>query len=245
MLLVLTSLTGLFYAAASIAKAPVAVLVLVTALFVYLYRGGRVNLRAMVFAGASVFLFPIAVLFQSLSGLGVSASSVATAILRRLFYVPAEVLYYYFVIVPDVVPYLQGRTIGRIQWVLGDSGINIGNFVFRYMFPERIASGVANTSFLGYLHADFGVVGVLGGGVAVGVLVQGLQVWLTRQRKTVTTLAAYAFLLWAAWRINYQALPQTLLSGGIIIILLQTDLLRLSEAFFRVTTSPRGHEARL
>jgi len=243
-LLVLTSLTGLFYAAASIAKAPVAVLVLVTALFVYLYRGGQVSLRAMLFAGAAVFLFPIAVLFQSLSGLGVSASSVANAILRRLFYAPAEVLYYYFVIVPDVVPYLGGRTIGRVQWVLGGSGINIGNFVFRYMFPERIATGVANTSFLGYLHADFGVVGILAGGVVVGVLVQGLQLWLTSQRKTITTLAAYAFLLWAAWRINYQALPQTLLSGGIIIILLQMDLLRLSEAFFRVTTSrSRGREA--
>ena len=242
LLFLVTFGAGCFFAAASIQKMPVAVLVLVTTLFIYLYRGGQFSAKAAALGFAAVFLFPVAVLYQSQRGLGISGVDIGMAILRRLFYVPAEVLYNYFVVVPDVVPYLYGRTIGRVQWVLGGSEINIGNLVFRFMFPNRIESGIANTSFLGYLHADFGVVGILLGGALVGVLVQLLQVWLVRRRKTVTTLAAYAFLLWAAWKVNFQALPQTLLSGGIIIVLALVGFLRHGEAFFRLATTPAGGE---
>jgi oligosaccharide repeat unit polymerase len=240
-----TATVGLFYAAVSVAKAPVAVVVLVGGLLVYLYRGGRVNLRAAILGFSAVFLFPVAVLFRSLSGMGFTAGDIASAILRRLFYVPAEVLYNYFVVVPDVVPYLYGQTIGRVQWILGESSVNIGNFVFRFMYPERIASGTANASFLGYLHADFGVAGVLLGGVLVGVLTQALQLWLTRRAKTVVTLAAYSYLLWVAWKLNFQSLPQILLSGGVFVILLLVGFLRVAESFFRLSTArPSGEMAR-
>ena len=47
-LFLVTAGVGVFYAAASIAKTPVAVIMLVTALFVYLYRGGRFGWRTMV-----------------------------------------------------------------------------------------------------------------------------------------------------------------------------------------------------
>jgi hypothetical protein len=235
-LFLMTAAAGLLYAAISIAKAPVAVIVLVMGLMVYLHRGGRVNLSGMALGLAGVFLFPVAVLYRSLSGLGVSAGEIMLAILRRLFYLPAEILYNYFVVVPDIMGHLHGRTIGRVQWVLGEEGFDIGNFVFRFMYPSGNPTGVANTSFLGYLHADFGLPGILFGGALVGVLVQSLQLWLTRRPKTVTTLAAYAFLLWAAWKINFQALPQVLLSGGVIVVLVLVQLLRLTESFFRVAT---------
>jgi hypothetical protein len=243
-LFLVTAVVGLFYAAASIAKAPVAVIVLVTVLFVYLFRGGRMSWRAAAIGFAAVFLFPAAVLFQSLSGLGISAGAIGLAILRRVFYVPAEVLYHYFVVVPDIVPYLNGRTIGRVQWILGESDINIANFVFRFMFPHRVATGLSNTSFLGYLHADFGVSGILLGGALAGALMQGCQLWLTRRPKTVVTLAAYSYLLWVAWKVNSQSLTQILLSGGVIVILLLVGLLREGTAFFRLATSrPQGETA--
>lgn len=121
--------------------------------------------------------------------------------------------------------------------------MDIGNFVFRYMYPWRIDTGVANTSFLGYAHADFGLPGVLVYGVLVGVLVQTIQVWLTRRGKTPATLAAYAFLLWAAWKINLQALPQTLLSGGILIVIFLVGFLRVAESFLDVATSRPARRA--
>jgi oligosaccharide repeat unit polymerase len=243
-LFLVTAVVGLFYAALSVAKAPVAVIMLVTVLFVYLYRGGHLSWRTLAIGFVAVFLFPVAVLFQSLSGLGFDAGDIALAILRRVFYVPAEVLYHYFVVVPDMVPYLNGRTIGRIQWVLGEEDINIANFVYRLMFPGRLESGLSNTSFLGYLHADFGVPGILLGGALAGTLLQACQLWLTRRPKTVATLAAYSYLLWVAWKVNSQSLTQILLSGGVIVILLLVGLLRQGAAFLAAATSrPRGETA--
>ncbi len=228
---------GVFYAAASIAKTPVAVIMLVTALFVYLYRGGRFGWRTMVASFLAVFVFPVAVVFQSFSGLGFHASDIAVAILRRVFYVPAEVLYNYFVVVPDIVPYLNGRTIGRVQWILGESDINIANFVFQRMFPTRLESGLANTSFLGYLHADFGLPGILLGGALAGALMQVCQLWLSRRPKTMVTLAAYAYFLWVAWKVNTQSLTQILLSGGAVVVLLLVGTLRHGAAFFAMSTA--------
>jgi oligosaccharide repeat unit polymerase len=236
-LLLITAGVGVFYAAASIAKTPVAVIMLVTALFVYLYRGGRFGWRTMVVSFLAVFVFPVAVVFQSFSGMGFHASDIALAIVRRVFYVPAEVLYNYFVVVPDIVPYLNGRTIGRVQWILGESDINIANFVFQRMFPTRLESGLANTSFLGYLHADFGVPGILLGGALAGALMQLCQLWLSRRPKTMVTLAAYAYFLWVAWKVNSQSLTQILLSGGAIVILLLVGTLRHGAAFFAMSTA--------
>ena len=241
-LFLITAVAGILYAAFTIAKAPVAVVMLVMVLFAYLYAGGQIRLRTVLTGVTAVFLFPLAVLLLSLSGLGVPMADILKAIFNRLFYLPAEILYHYFVIVPDVIPYLYGRTIGRIQWILGGEGVDIANYVFQHVFPDRISTGVANTSFLGYLHADFGLPGILLGGAVVGVLMQSIQVWLTRRPKTVVTLAAYSYLFWVAWKVNFQSLPQMLLSGGVIVILSLVFALRLTRSFFRVATTPTGTE---
>jgi oligosaccharide repeat unit polymerase len=242
-LFLFTAAVGLFFAAASVAKAPVAVIMLVTVLLVYLYRGGQFNWRAVAAGFVAVFVFPVVVVVQSAMGLGFNAGDVALAILRRLFYVPAEVLYNYFVVVPDIVPYLNGRTIGRLQWIIGEEDINIANVVYRYMFPGRLESGLSNTSFIGYLHADFGLPGVLLGGALAGALLQVCQLWLVRRPKTVVTLAAYAYFLWIAWKINASSLTQILLSGGVIVILALVGFLREGAAFFALATSHPREEA--
>jgi hypothetical protein len=198
----------------------------------------------MVVSFLAVFVFPVAVVFQSFSGMGFQASDIALAIVRRVFYVPAEVLYNYFVVVPDIVPYLNGRTIGRVQWILGESDINIANFVFQRMFPTRLESGLANTSFLGYLHADFGVPGILLGGALAGALMQLCQLWLSRRPKTMVTLAAYAYFLWVAWKVNSQSLTQILLSGGAVVILLLVGTLRHGAAFFAMSTARHPGETK-
>ena len=236
-LFLLSAVVGIVYAALTIAKMPVAVIVLVAGLTLYLHAGGRVSLRATVLGVAAVFLFPVLVLVQSLSGLGVSAGLIAKGIFHRLFYLPAEILYNYFEVVPDVVPYLNGRTIGRLRWVLGESEFDIANYVFRYMFPLRIDTGLAPAPFIGYLHADFGIVGVLAGGILGGIVLQTLQVAITRRPKSVVTLAAYAYLLWCGWKLNAESLTQSLLSGGIIIIFGLVELLRVTESFLRIATA--------
>ena len=72
----------------------------------------------------------------------------------------------------------------------------------------------------------------------VGIILQTIQVGLTRRPKTVVTLAAYAYLMWLAWKINMESFPQTLLSGGIVVIYLLMWLLRLTQGFLRTATVP-------
>jgi len=233
-----TAGVGLVYAALTIAKMPVAVIVLTAALCWYLHIGGRISLRAVALAFCAVFLFPVFVLVRSLSGLGVSPDMIARGIFHRLFYVPAEILYNYFEVVPDIVPYLHGRTIGRLNWILGtESEVNIANYVFRYMFPWRLDTGLSPAPFIGYLHADFGLVGVLVGGVLAGMILQALQVVVTRRPKSVATLAAYAYFLWCGWKLNMESMTQSLLSGGILIVLGLLELLRVTESFLRIATA--------
>jgi oligosaccharide repeat unit polymerase len=237
-LFLLTGGVGLVYAALTAAKMPVAVIVLTAALGWYLHIGGRISFRAVLIGFCAVFLFPVFVLVQSLSGLGIGADVIAKGIFHRLFYVPAEILYYYFEVVPDVVPYLHGRTIGRINWLIGAAPeVNIANYVFQYMFPWRVDTGLAPAPFIGYLHADFGLVGVLVGGVLAGMVLEGLQVIVTRRPKTVVTLAGYAYLLWCGWKLNMESMTQSLLSGGIFIILALMEVMRLTEGFLRVATA--------
>ncbi len=237
-LFLVTGGVGIVYAAMTVAKMPVAVIVLAGALAWYLHIGGKISFRAALLGFCLVFLFPVFVLMQSLSGLGVGADVIAGGIFHRLFYVPAEILYNYFEVVPDVVPYLHGRTIGRINWLIGaESEVNIANYVFRYMFPWRVDTGLAPAPFIGYLHADFGIVGVLVGGVLAGVILEGLQIVVTRRPKTVVSLAGYAYLLWCGWKLNMESMTQSLLSGGIFIILALMEVMRLIECFFRVATA--------
>ena len=128
---------GTLYAAFSIAKAPVAVIALVICLFLYLYVGGRIGLRGVLAGFTAVFLFPVAVLVASVEGTGLRPFAIVRGIFLRLFYLPAEILYYYFELVPDTLPYLHGRTIGRLSWILGEPEFDIANYVFQYMFPDR------------------------------------------------------------------------------------------------------------
>lgn len=236
-LFAITAGVGTLYGAFSIAKMPVAVIVLVVCLFLYLYVGGRIGFRAVLAGFSAVFLFPVAVLISSLEGTGLRPIAVVRGIFHRLFYLPAEILYYYFELVPDTLPYLHGRTIGRFSWILGEPQFDIANYVFQYMFPGGVGTGVATAPFVGYLHADFGLIGVLVGGVAVGMVVQVIQVILARRPKTVMTLAAFAYMYWCGWQINTESLTQALLSGGILVIFALVGVLRLLEGFFRAATA--------
>jgi hypothetical protein len=69
------------------------------------------------------------------------------------------------------------------------------------------------------------------------MVLEGLQVIVTRRPKTVVTLAGYAYLLWCGWKLNMESMTQSLLSGGIFIILALMEVMRLTEGFLRVATA--------
>ncbi len=229
---------ALLYAGLSIAKAPVAGVMLLLFLYLYLHRAGRAPLSGVVAAGALVMAFPVVVVLGVFAEQGVTLNVALQAIAKRVFYDPSETLYYYFEVVPDQVGYLHGRTIGKFAALTGQPYFDLENYVSRYVHSGWIETGSANAAFLGNAHADFGVPGVLLGGVLVGGLLQAVQIYFCRRRKTVPTLAACAFAFFAAWLLNSTSLPTVLLSNGLMLAVLLPTLLSLGEDVVDGTMSP-------
>lgn len=225
---------GLLYASFSIAKAPVAQIVLIVGLFLFLRSGQHVPRRFLILGGiltiVLLLIFPVAVVLALHHGGDVDLAAAILALGRRLFYLPAEVIYWYFTLFPGPEGYLHGRTIGDMAWLMGWEYFNAPNFVGRYGLNSWIASVNANGAFIGNLHADFGPVGVVVGGLAAGVLMQALQVWLVRRRKTVFNLATYAYFLYAFWLLHSTSLPIVLSSWGVLTLFVAPGVWRTLRA---------------
>lgn len=237
-LFLVTLIIGTFYCALSTAKGPVAGIFLILFIYYYLYRSGRVNLiRDLILFSGLIFIFPLIVLYLRSYGM---ETNIIKAILWRLFYVPAEVLYYYFEIFPDEIGYLHGLTIGKIAWFLGEKHFDSVNYVFQYMYPGKLETGHANAAFIGNLNADFGMIGVLFGGFLAGFLIQWINIYLIRRKKTILSIAVYSVLIMAFWKLSSTALPVVLLSHGVILMFIISPMISLLCEFLIVSTRPHN-----
>lgn len=213
----LTLLLGLLYASLSLAKAPVSIILLLLGVFAYLYAGGKVNRKLVTAFLVLVFLFPVVVIVSTSSDSDVGVRVALKVIGQRLFYMPAEIVYYYFEVFPGQVPYLHGRTISKFALLTAQEYFNSANYVGQYAFPQYLESVYANGAFIADLNADFGLYGVVVGGLLAGFTMQALHIYLIRGRKTVVNLACYAFLMIGFWFLNSVSLPVVLASNGVLL----------------------------
>jgi hypothetical protein len=188
-------------------------------LYVYVHSGGEVKVGRVLAAVCALTAVPVAVII-AVSGSDVEFGGALLAILRRVFYEPALVLYWYFELFPGDVGYLGGRSIGKLSWLLGWEYFDTANYVGLYGLGSRIGSVNANAAFIGDLNADFGFVGVVVGGIIAGILMQVVQVWLFRSSKDIIHVAIYAFLMFAFWLLHSTSLPVVLASNGVVLAVL-------------------------
>lgn len=210
-------LSGVFFASLSLAKAPVAIIFLVLALFIYYYKHGRFSYKFAFACVLLIFAFPVVVI------LGVSENSVTFDILiktlfDRLIAGPSWDVYNYFEFFPAHRGYLHGASIHALS-LFGLPVVNTANLVGLHEEPFGLQSISANATFISDLHADFGLAGVLIGGVLAGIIMQFFHIYLVRRRKTIATLSTYAFLVFALFQMNYSSLTVVLASGGAIPVL--------------------------
>lgn len=224
---------GVLFAALSTAKSLVASLVLVIFLFLYLYRGGRISM-AIVLSPVLVALYPLVIIMTIYWGevdLGLALGAMG----RRLFYLPAEVLYWYFELFQG--NYLYGRSIHKLSWLMGWKFFDTANYVGLHGLHAKLQFINANGAFLGNLNADFGMPGVLAGGVIAGVVMQASQVYLIRQPKTIFNLAVYAYLIFSFFMLHSTALPIVLFSDGALLALIVPRVFGISVRLLRGATS--------
>lgn len=209
-------LVGAFYAVSSLSRAPVAAIIMRIFIFYFLFRGARVPKRMMMFAAVLMGLFPVLVTTFAYSSDYTLLDGVL-AVGVRLTYTPAEDLYYYFEVFPAVHDFLYGHTLVKpLLKFLGEEYFYIENFVALYISPDGVQSAHANAAFVSNLHADFGLMGVVVGGYAVGFLIQLLHIFLARQQKSVLNLATYAFIVYAIWVLNFGSITSVLIVNGVL-----------------------------
>jgi hypothetical protein len=233
MLFLAILIVGGGYAASSIARAPVAALVMRVMFFLYLFKGGKLSKKAIVVLIILMLAFPLlvtALAYSSdvgiLNGLG--------SVIKRLFYTPAWGLYYYFEIFPAHHDFLYGQAFAKpILLVLGQPYFYVENFVYLYMSPGGIPSGHENDAFISNLHADFGVVGVLLGGVLTGVFMQSLQIYLARKKKSILNITLYSFLVYAFWVLNSGSITSVLFVNGVLPVFGLTWAIQATASFLR------------
>ncbi len=215
-------IAGVSFAALSLAKAPVAAIFLVLMLFTYYYKRGAISPRMVAGFLALILFAPVAIIMSiyRVTNPDVGVGKSLAAITSRLFYGPAEVVYYYYEVFPSHVGFLHGRSIGKLSSLLGLPYFDTPNYVGQYGWPGSLESISANGAFIADLNADFGLPGVLLGGILAGAIMQMLHVYLIRRRKTVIVLAGYAFLVFTFWKLQSTSVPTVLASEGALLALL-------------------------
>jgi len=208
---------GALYAALTIEKSPVATIFGLLFVFYYLFKGGKLGLFATVAAPIIFLAFPLMIILLSYHGSeGGTLAGAIQAIAARILYGPAQVVYAYFEVFPAVVPFQHGASIPKLAFLMGSKAINIPNLVGLYMTDGHdLASISANGCFIGNFNADFGLPGVVVGGVLAGFLMQMVFVYFCRKPKTVVSVAACAICVWAFGELVINPLSTTMLSGGV------------------------------
>jgi oligosaccharide repeat unit polymerase len=243
-LFLVTSVTGILYAASSIARAPVAAIVLRVAFFLYVFKQGRLGKKTIAVLLACMLMFPFVVTKMAYGGGGVNLLEALKKVAVRLTYTPAADLYDYFEIFPAHHDYLYGQAFLKpVLVALGSDHFYIENYVYKYRYPTGVASGHSNAAFQSNLHADFGVVGVLLGGFLVGILMQGIQIYILRREKTVLNIALYSFMVYAFWVLNMGSVTSVLFVNGVIPVFLLVLLFNGMERLFGFATSARKADA--
>ncbi len=227
-----TFLLGGFYAASSIARAPLAAIFMRLFFFIYFFKNARLPKWLIACFLLLIISFPIAVTSMSHgAGSALTIGETTVSLARRFTVTPAEDLYYYFEIFPDYYPFLNGETLVKPFLKLFDKEyFYIENFVYKHISPlSPYETGHANAAFISNLYADFALPGVLIGSFLVGILMQLLQIYIFRQPKTVLSITLFSFCIYAIWALNFGSVTSVLFVNGILPVLI---LYSLTAKFF-------------
>lgn len=158
----------------------------------------------------------------------------AVQVARRLSYTEAYALFTYFRVFPAEHDWLWGQTLLKPVLRFWGADFYVENFVYQKTSPTSpIPTGHLNAAFQSNFYADFGLPGVVAGGVVTGAVMHGLEIYLWRRRKTILELATFAVLVYAFWVLHSGSLTSVLITNGALPVLLIAPTMRLGEWLLR------------
>ena len=159
-LFLLFLLMGIFNNSLTVAKMPTASIIFSLCSFYFIYRQ-RINFKFVLISLIVIFIFPIFIMYVvSIPGLR-SPEIIFTALLNRIFVIPAAVLFQYFKIFPSMHSFLYGKSTNLFSWLYSEGNFKTANYVAKIWWQEPNTTGSANAVYLGNFWADFGIAGVI------------------------------------------------------------------------------------
>lgn len=220
-----------FYAASSVARAPLAALIMRLCFSWYFYKQCKLEKIQAIFMICAIIAFPLVV---TLLGYGNNDALKAIVLVgKRLFYTPANDLKVYFDAFPEHFDYQNGETLLKpLYHLLGLPHFYIENAIYHFQFPfSPVMSGHANAAFLSNLYADFGIFGCLFGSFLIGLLVQRINIYLVCQPKTPLNVTIYVYMMYSWWILTFGSITAVLGTNGIIFILFMPFLVKIFSKF--------------
>lgn len=196
-LFIVTFAAALFFAAATLEKSSVGALLITLYIGALLGRSRSLSGRRLAAIGTLGIAFPIFVTAGSVGFDPHRLGDVLTALGRRVFYLPAEVIFRYVEYTHLHSPSLMGRTLPYVSKVIPGGPVAIDNVIYlTYYRSGGIVSGNAGAGYLGPLWVDFGWYGIVVGGMIVGTSLAMLQWILVALPRTVPLAALRAVVIY-------------------------------------------------
>lgn len=218
-----------FYLALSIARWPIAALMLGTALLYSLLKRGSLP-RVALIAGPAAFLsFPFLVTMLRGSGgwflsIGRMSEILYLILVRRIFIVPAEVLANHYEVFPGLHGFLLGGS-SHLAPLFGVKLFPLANYIALYR-GASISSALSGAAFVGSAWADFGFPGVLIYSFFVGFLIQMATIFVMRSPKNMLSCVLLVLLSVASVNLISSPLTTVLVTHGGILALVVYMLFR-------------------
>ncbi|WP_186494311.1 O-antigen polymerase [Shewanella algae] len=211
---------GVLNNALSGAKAPVAMLFLCLFISFVLIKG-RVDAKYVFFAVILVFVFPFIVEYSfSENGFFETLSIFSLKVINRFSYETFDRTLSYFDVFPYNMDYLGGRTNSLFMAFSGKDYFNVQNYIFLNRLggevPEHLLHGSANAHFIGYMNADFGLLGVALSCFIVGAIIGFVDVKSSNKLKSPVTLSLYIVMGFIFWKLMGSQPTSVLFSHGAI-----------------------------
>ena len=158
---------GLFNNSLTIAKAPIAMLFFMLIAYYFVYKQ-NITLKILLISFFTVFMIPFFIIyFGSIPEIR-HPGHIMTSLFTRVFVVPAEAVFQYFKIFPDMYDFLYGRSSNLFSWLHAEGNFKTSNFVAKIWWNDPHTTGSANAIYIGNFWADFGLAGVLASGFFFG-----------------------------------------------------------------------------
>lgn len=202
------------------AKAPLAFTLAGVLLAAYLTRPGAVGLGKLTTLFA-VALFIPALIYPLIRGSsGGEVLTVAVENLwRRMTYVTSVTGAMHFDAFPATHGFAGFGSNRVLATITGTPSVATSEWMFDRYMPGQIHGGTANTAFFASFYADFGVAGVVGGAIVVGLCLLGLQLFFDRSRpRDALAIGCHAATMIAAMQMMMTNFYSVALGRGMLAL---------------------------